>query len=528
MKKYVENYNKTQYEDITMNFNSVRTVEARYIKQTEPMDIGNDLIEALVPLKSEIESFEQFEYRPYYSVHERNLTAEKRCLAIMRLDSYRIGRDYTHIIDREIQVALRRCYRARKKFNLDKIQTLDETGRYFTDCEYVKIEGQKTQGFSLIGISGGGKTTSLSSSLYNYPQVIYHTDENSRCIQVVYIKVECPPDGSIKSFYNACIDALQEATGIPIAINSTKTTADKERLFKRLALRWNLGMIVIEEIQQLSLKREETMNQFLTLANDTQIPIVYVGTFKAMRRIFGIDFRLARRLGNEIIVKRYNKDMLWNDMLEELWQFQWLKEYVPLTPELNDVLYEETAGIIDRVITLFEVMQLDAIMNEQDNIKSITPTYVRNISAKYFSTTRSVLRDLSRGKTEDIIGWDDIFDRMTDKKTVQYIANELERRRASAIILDSERRKEIITIDGLRNNIITNILATFGQAYSVKEIETAFNFLNKKYKLSLIEMEESKVNNMIVRLLINPENMDKSSDKKKELDFELPILENFL
>lgn len=215
---------------------------------------------------------------------------------------------------------------------MDKIKILDDTGKYFTDCEYKKIEGQKTQGFTVIGISGGGKTTSLSSSLYNYPQVIYHTDENSRCLQLVYIKVECPPDGSIKSFYDSCLDAMEDAVGRKIEINKAKmTTNEKERLFKKFALRWNLGMIVIEEIQQLSIKREDTMNQFLTLANDTQIPIVYVGTNKALKRIFGIDFRLARRLGNEIVVKRYEKDSLWNNMLEELWDYQWLSEYIPLT-----------------------------------------------------------------------------------------------------------------------------------------------------------------------------------------------------
>lgn len=359
MKQYCDNFDKTQYEDIAIKFDCVRAVEAKYIRQSEPMDVGNDLIEALIPLKSEEESFNNFEYRPYISPHERDKSPEERGLAVLRLDYYRIGRDFTHIINREIEIALRRCYRARRKFNLDKIRTLDETGKYFEDCEYKKIEGLKTQGIAVIGISGGGKTTAMASAAYCYPQVIIHTEENSRCIQIVYIKVECPADGSLKNFYDSCLDALGNALGKEIAENKDRMTiGEKERLFKHLALRWNLGLIIIEEIQQLSIKREDTMNQFLTLANDTQIPIVYVGTFKALNRIFGIDFRLARRLGNEIIVRRYEKDELWNDMLEELWQYQWLKEYIPLTQELNDVFYSETAGILDRVINLFESMEL--------------------------------------------------------------------------------------------------------------------------------------------------------------------------
>lgn len=524
MKQYFEDYERTQYEDIAYKFDCVKSLEARYIRQSEPMDEGNDLIEALVPLKSEEESFVGFEYRPYISPHERLLPPEKRALAVLRLDYYRVGREFTHIIDREIEIALRRCYRARKKFNLDRIEILEKTGKYFTDYEYKKIEGLKTQGLAVIGISGGGKTTTFMSALYNYPQVIIHTTENSRCLQVVYIKVECPADGSIKSFYNSCLEALGNAAGIEIEANKEKMTVnEKERLFKRLALRWNLGMIVIEEIQQLSIHKEETMNHFLTLANDTQIPITYIGTFKALNRIFGIDFRLARRLGNEITVRRYNKDELWDNMLNELWQFQWLKEYIPLTKELSDVFYEETAGIIDRVINLFEAVQLDAILQKKESIKDITPVYIKSVSMKCFPTTRDVLLNLSQGK--NINTWDDIYDKKADKNTVIEIFNELERLQAKAIMLNDTRKSDILTIDLLRNIIITNINLIFGEKYPLKDIEKAFEFLKRKHKSQLTDLDEKIVNGLIIDLLNNPDQMIKKPKKDDGDDFGLPTLE---
>lgn len=147
MKKYYEDYEKSQYEDISLKFDCIKSVDARYIKQSEPIDQGNELIEALIPIKIAEESFEQFEVQPVIFDSERNLSAEKRALAVMRLDQYRVGREFTSLIDKEIEIALRRCYRARRKFNLDKLTTLDETGRYFTDCEYKKIEGQKHKDF---------------------------------------------------------------------------------------------------------------------------------------------------------------------------------------------------------------------------------------------------------------------------------------------------------------------------------------------------------------------------------------------
>jgi hypothetical protein len=527
MKDYYVNFQKTQYEDISIKFDCIKSVEARYIKQSDPMDQGNDLIEALIPLKNYEDSLNSFERRPYISSHERNYSSEDRMIFIHRLDYYRISRDYIPLIDMEIGISLRRCYRARKKFNLDKIKTLDETGKYFTDCEYKKIEGEKTQGFTIIGISGGGKTTAHTSLFYNYPQTIIHTDENSRCMQIVYIKVECPADGSLKSFYNSCLDAMANAVGKEIDINKDKMTiGEKERLFKKLALRWNLGIIVIEEIQQLSIKRQETMNQFLTLANDTQIPMVFVGTYKAVNEVFGGNLRLTRRLGNEIRIDRYMKGPLWDDMIHEIWEYQWLKEYIPLTQELKDVFYDESAGVIDRVINLFEAVQLDAILVEKESEKYITSDYIRYVSIKYFPTTRDVLYGLSTGTyTEE--KWDDIYDKKVDKDSVQAIANQLEQVKVAGLILDESRKKENLTMTSLRNNIITNIIIFLKDKYSIVDIEKAFDYLIKKHKKKLVDMDETLINGMILDLLANPDKMNRKPQKEKRV-YDLPRLEDLL
>lgn len=530
MKKYFEKYENTQYEDIAMKFNTVKSVEARYIRQTEPKDQGNDLIEALIPIKIESESFNQFEKQPIVLESERKLPSEQRALAVLRLDDYRIGREFTRVIDNEIEIALRRCYRARKKFNLDRLKILNESGKYYTDCEYKKIEGQKTQGFTIIGISGGGKTTALASALYNYPQKIIHIDANSRCIQIVYIKVECPADGSLKSFYDRCLDALEEATDCNIpSRKSAKSVGDKEILFKKLALRWNLGLIVIEEIQQLSIRRVDTMNQFLTLANDTLIPIVYVGTYKALDRIFGIDFRLARRLGNEIEVKRFENDLLWKDMIEELWQFQWLKEYVPLTDDLNNTFYAETAGIIDRVITLFEVLQLEAISQDMETKELFSPSFIRKVSEKYFGTTRKALNDLSSGNVNDIAKWDDLYNRIEERNLVDSISNELAQRKAKQFLLSTERKTGKYLNNIIRNNVIENIKMIFGDTYKMELITKAFDYVAKNNKNLIEDKKEIEINTKVVDLLMNPEKMEKKVKGEKVAEiYNLPILDDII
>ncbi len=237
-------------------------------------------------------------------------------------------------------------------------------------------------------------------------------------------------------------------------------------------------------------------------------------------------FLLARRLGNEISVKRYEKDLYWDDMIEELWEYQWLKEYIPLTKELKDVFYEETAGIIDRVINLFEAVQLDAILQENESVNDISPEYVKKISVKYFSTTRDVLYALSKGE-EVTEKWDDLYDRKADKNSVNVVANALNEKRAKEIILDNTRKTENITITSLRNNIITNIVLFLKDRYPVSDIEKAFEFLYKKHKKKILDMDEKIINGLVLDLLADPEQMIKKP-KRDEVKYDLPGLEGLL
>lgn len=60
---------------------------------------------------------------------------------------------------------------------------------------------------AFIGCSGSGKTTTLNKVLSTYPQVIYHSELNFT--QIVYLRVDCPHDGSLKSL---CLHFLEQLT----------------------------------------------------------------------------------------------------------------------------------------------------------------------------------------------------------------------------------------------------------------------------------------------------------------------------
>lgn len=71
-------------------------------------------------------------------------------------------------------------------------------------------------GMSIIGISGGGKTTATEAALNLTPQVILHSSfrgETFTSTQVVWLKLQCPFDGSVRGLCIAFFDAMDKFLG---------------------------------------------------------------------------------------------------------------------------------------------------------------------------------------------------------------------------------------------------------------------------------------------------------------------------
>ncbi|VFS67566.1 Transposon Tn7 transposition protein tnsC [Kluyvera cryocrescens] len=152
---------------------------------------------------------------------------------------------------------------------------------------------------SLIGCSGSGKSSTINRMLATYPQVIYHEQYNFT--QIVYLKLDCPHDGSLKSlchhFFRA-IDAVLHTDYERKYALKRHSVETLMALMSQIANVHAIGVLVIDEIQHLSMSRsggvEKMLNFFVTLVNVIGLPVVMVGTPKA-RPIFEMDLRSARR-----------------------------------------------------------------------------------------------------------------------------------------------------------------------------------------------------------------------------------------
>ncbi|WP_256346988.1 ATP-binding protein [Pseudomonas gingeri] len=138
---------------------------------------------------------------------------------------------------------------------------------------------------TLIGLSGMGKTTALNAIAKLYPQVISHSKYKQQIFietQVVWLKIECPHDGSLRGFCAAFFSSLDAALGIQKYSSRGSTGRSISVMLQsisQLCKAYFIGALIIDEMQHLCSSRggqdrEKLLNFFVTLSNDAGVPLV--------------------------------------------------------------------------------------------------------------------------------------------------------------------------------------------------------------------------------------------------------------
>ena len=168
-------------------------------------------------------------------------------------------------VERRLSTLIRRGYLARNPLDktfLERIRVLhqlredeEEAHKYIDErLNYIRSTADS---LSIIGISGIGKTTAIERLLLMYPQVIKHEaykGEPFNRTQIVWLKIDCPYDGSLstmcKGFFKAIDDLLGtrylEKYGYLNRVTSTMLLH-----MTSLASMYGIGVLVIDEIQHL-------------------------------------------------------------------------------------------------------------------------------------------------------------------------------------------------------------------------------------------------------------------------------------
>jgi len=269
---------------------------------------------------------------------------------------------------------------------------------------------------ALIGCSGVGKSKSIERILERYDQVFVH-DEPFSLHQVVWLKLDCPYVGSPKQL---CINFFKEmdlllGTRYLARHGSSRMSVDEMMVhMAQVANLHALGVLIIDEIQHLRQARgtgpDAMLNFLVTLVNTIGIPVIIIGTLGALPLLQG-DFRQARRASGlgSLVWERMAPGRSWDILVERLWNYQWTREYTPLTPEIRQILYEESQGNIDVVVKLVMLAQLRAMQLGVRNRPEILDSgLLRRVAAESFQIIRPMIDALKKNDRATIARYDDI------------------------------------------------------------------------------------------------------------------------
>lgn len=386
--------------------NNIFAVEAKYKEQLVEEYEGNPFIEALPEIFNKADVINKIAFYPKFNTKEREYEAHIRLHLIQRLFSYFQPLPIHLELESRISRILRMGYTMRNPLTPQYVRGLNNGYRDILNGQITLYNGENyvttSSGFSLIGVSGMGKSTVISKLLSSMPQKILHSNYRDKpfCMtQLTYLKLDCPFDGSLKALcleYFSCVDRILSTNYFEKYSMARLSANAMLPIINQISRNVALGLLVVDEIQNLSLAKsggsEKMLNYFVSLVN-LSIPVILVGTPKAMPILQG-EFRQARRGQGDFVWDRLKKDEQWNLLIEGLWEYQWIKNPQKLTEEINNVLYEESQGIIDICIKLFFMAQVRAISSKKE---IITPELIRKVADENLKLVRPMLQSLKNG-----------------------------------------------------------------------------------------------------------------------------------
>ncbi len=267
--------------------------------------------------------------------------------------------------------------------------------------------------FTLMGFPGVGKSTAIERILSLYPQLIIH-QYPINTIQIVWLKLNCPHDGSLKSLCQNFFEKIDSLIGTDYfkkygrSPNSVSSMVTRMGQIARLHC---LGVLIIDEIQHLLSTKgdasEKMMNFFVTLINEIGIPVMMIGTMRA-RALLQKDFRQARRGSGQgdMVWQQIDNSEDWEVLISSVWDYQWTKEHIELNQDFINLIYEESQGIIDIAIKIFILAQGRAI---ETGIEKISLGLIKQVVKEDLKLVQPMLNALKSGIESEIAKYEDII-----------------------------------------------------------------------------------------------------------------------
>ncbi|MDR5796496.1 ATP-binding protein [Caballeronia sp. LZ008] len=394
----------------------LKFVDAIYVPRDEDLGVDNPLIRSL-PIYINSESvLEAFSNAPQFCLTDRQLPASSRIQRVASLGTYFDSLTcHPTLIDSIFRLIIE-GYMWRNPW---------DHSQEVVRSRYASSMGKKTMTpvlpfrpahsavMALTGVSGVGKSTSVYRTLSFVPPVIRHERLAGSNLQVVWLKVDCPPDGSIKQLFRWILIEYDRLLGTHYEQEVGKAARLDQLMNKAAAVAryHHTGLIVVDEIQfaarGAARRGDPFMDFFVTFTNIAQIPMLVTGTPQA-RALMEKSFRLARRACDRGSMTFTNMafDDEWHFFLRGLFKFQWTSKVQRFNSDFSEEFYDLTQGIHALVMRLFQFTQIVAI---QDQSEKISKPLLRYVSKEWLGPVQPMLSALKSKKKNRIEIYNDLL-----------------------------------------------------------------------------------------------------------------------
>lgn len=301
------------------------------------------------------------------------MTSEERRQALPMLASLFFPMNYMYAIYDQLYRAITVTYTTRTV-----LEGIRQTNALFCSTDLQSYATQADTG-SILGVPGIGKTSTIRRCLSTMPQVIEHVEYQGQpfyCKQVLYLRIECPSDCSVKTLALNLVAALDQAIGSDYlhqltSLRSVAASAVATQV-KILCMTHHVGLILVDEIQNAVVtarrnRQVKPLIKFLVeLTNDTCTGVYFVGTPLA-EELFTAEEHLKRRTRG-IRLLPLKPDGVYREFLAQLWPYQLTPQAAPLTDKLANKLYDYSGGIPAYIIKIFMESQAQALLQGRSSL----------------------------------------------------------------------------------------------------------------------------------------------------------------
>ena len=354
----------------------MRCENASYHDAILPEHRGNPLIEALPPKVNDAELIVKLSNYPERKLKETMLKEIERLEYLTRLKELRQPLPLYLDVFRAIEIAIKEGYSAKNPLSPTTMNYLHYSSDSRPDVEprtgFFKPKGS---GITIIGESGVGKTCMLEQVLNCFPDVIehrYYRNEVLAIPQVVWIKVDCPDDSSVKGLCHRILEQIDRKLRVP----PTKPAGTIALLLEQIEAKMKssfLGVLVIDEMQNLNLAKAGGADRLLgflhNLVNNLGIPLLFCAN-PPFDTLLSKSFKSARRAESSgyFNVELMKNDDEWELFVDELWCLQWTNVETPLNPSLSNRLYSLSVGNMDLAVRIYYAAQKAIIGTPDERI----------------------------------------------------------------------------------------------------------------------------------------------------------------